>query len=344
MSNQRRYDVIPLLLDPDGDDHADPCTGFGSGAVAINEQGVVIGNLAASGQRSFPWRWVRTKALCLGAGTEQGRAAGINASGLIVGLCVPPRAWSAACAWTEGGAELLPVPDGATDSGALGVSDGGLICSTVHLAPRRAARYVACLWDHDEPRFLLDDGRYQTWAAGVADDGCVVGYVSRGQQAFAAVWRGAWTLVPLPDGQTHSRARAVNTKGQVVGGANDQAGRPYGWVWDGRRVEVLPPPSGFYGTEAWGINDLGHVVGTARADPGELKSGPWQVGCLWVEGEVFNLDERLSGLSRWYVMAARGINDRGQIVAAVTDDLTTVSSHAAMLSPVGMREDFQVGR
>jgi len=59
---------------------------------------------------------------------------------------------------------------------------------------------------------------------------------------------------------------------------------------------------------AYGINDVGKVVGDSFTSSGQPHA------FLWNNGKMFDLNNLLSDNSGWELVSAQGINNRGQIV------------------------------
>jgi probable HAF family extracellular repeat protein len=79
---------------------------------------------------------------------------------------------------------------------------------------------------------------------------------------------------------------------------------------------------------AYGINDLGQVVGWSK-----LADGNRLHAFVYLEGQMRDLNDLLSAaVPGWTVTSGSGINDRRQIVAnALSSDGTIL--HAVLLSP-----------
>jgi probable HAF family extracellular repeat protein len=131
-------------------------------------------------------------------------------------------------------------------------------------------------------------------------------------------WNTAGQAVGLPGfagtdplyGPVHVMAHGINNLGHVVGGAKDGTlTRPmHAVLW--QNVGAPPLDLGFLGrgayvdySEAFGINDFGHVVGNGAI-------GTLTHGFLWRNGQMIDL----GALSGQVVSEARAINNNGLIV------------------------------
>jgi probable HAF family extracellular repeat protein len=172
--------------------------------------------------------------------------------------------------------------------------------------------------DVTTPASILDlgvlPGGTSSQAYAIGDDGTIVGFsVGSGRRAFRWTETGGMEDLGVLRAGSDSYAHAVNRHGQVVGydnHANAWYGASRALLW-----EPGQPPvdlSGQDGYQAFGINDLGHVVGLSV-------NGAWR----WTpQGGL----EPLAGLASCpggECPAARDINDRGEIVG------TTVSGFGA---------------
>lgn len=116
-----------------------------------------------------------------------------------------------------------------------------------------------------------------------------------------------------------SEAMGVNEFGQVVGALTPDRPRPFIWTASGGLRE-LPLPPGAEAAVAYDINDAGHIVGSASADPifGTAENG-WVV--VWVvdeEGEL--LDVRDIGTMGGTGARGHAIDQRGSIAGMIWNE------------------------
>ena len=151
---------------------------------------------------------------------------------------------------------------------------------------------------------------YLVYAKAINDSGQVAGTTNDSGMVAGAppsdyravLWTGSKvTTLPLPAGYTETYAFALNNTGMVVGYAVRENGHRHAVLWrNGRVVDVGAFPADGYYCEAFGVNDLGQIVG-------------WSSGgaFLWQDGKMQGLPQ----LSHDYPdMVAFGINNQGQIV------------------------------
>src|SRR5689334_7819573 len=119
--------------------------------------------------------------------------------------------------------------------------------------------------------------------------------------------------LPIPHGENAS-PQAINAKGWIVGGYSSPQGIGFIFRPDGSVVSLSVPFEGaFGGTQAWGINAAGQIVGTyTHLDT--LFSRSTLHGFLLDKGVYQSLD--FPGASLTYAL---GINARGQVVGFYTD-------------------------
>jgi probable HAF family extracellular repeat protein len=170
----------------------------------------------------------------------------------------------------------------------------------------------------------------QGWAGAVNRYNQVVGFARRPNQfqdEYAFEWdRG--TLRDLGAGFWHSRARAINDMGQIVGeGMIDRGDRAAGPIavghgvtavrWEDGHMELLLPFAGSFDlwmpngsleqgltseSRAYGNNNRGHVVGSFGMSGGLRRAFLWKPGSVTFLGTLGGASEALD------------INDAGQIV------------------------------
>ncbi|MBB3224952.1 PEP-CTERM sorting domain-containing protein [Pseudoduganella umbonata] len=137
---------------------------------------------------------------------------------------------------------------------------------------------------------------------------------------------GQFTYLPGLGGTVNS-VHDIDSAGTVVGGSNF-SGDAYGHavMWrDGEAIDLTP---GFaYSTTAFGLNDLGQVVGTG--------SGP---GWIWTDGRVAQLNQLIDPASGWSIDSAFDINNAGQIVAHGCKAMLTECG-VLLLDPLGLVPD-----
>ncbi len=122
----------------------------------------------------------------------------------------------------------------------------------------------------------------------------------------AVVWRRGQIIDLGTLGGETSVAYEMNDAGQVVGESEYemQSSRPKAYLWENGQMRVLPAPHPDWdGRAAFGINNVGDIVGNGYGVDGVLKALLWQSGQVTELGALSNLDS-----------AAYAINDSGVIV------------------------------
>jgi len=194
---------------------------------------------------------------------------------------------------------------------------------------------------------LPGDTRLGRAAFDINNQGLATGGVSPSDAAFdvvAVIWQevaGEWeatSLGALPKG-AHTRAAsvgmAINEVGQVVGWS--WASDPDHPEWYPNHAFLVTPEDGSWyrdddldgindlmldlGTlggahsNAYGVNNSGAVVGYAQHTPGDYHTH----AVLWLEGEIYDLNDFIDPTSGWELEKARAINNAGQIVGSGID-------------------------
>ena len=159
---------------------------------------------------------------------------------------------------------------------------------------------------------LTGDTSSVAWA--INANGDVVGWSmgQAGTRAFLYTTAGGMVALPgLPD-KPRAVARDINDAGVIVGSAN-AGGTDLGHavLWSGGSVQDLGTlGTGLY-SEAWGVNNLGQVVGWSYTDGGSGLTGMHGFLHSQAEGLVDLTPESDTG-------SARDINDAGQVTGYKT--------------------------
>lgn len=188
-------------------------------------------------------------------------------------------------------------------AGAVQVSDLGLLPGGYYASARAINNLGQVTGSASDPsgatrNVIWTDGTIITapnWTSGspeaISDSRQVVGHTNLGRSASTGIlWDASGQVVvlpPLPGGLVDRvRAHDINASGFIVGRSRDAAFQQHAVLWQGT---AFSRDLGFMGSgdtaEAWGINDLGDIVGMANS-----VSGGQPRGFLWRNGSFTGLD------------------------------------------------------
>jgi probable HAF family extracellular repeat protein len=293
----------------------------------------------------------------------------INTNGDVVGWSTsgPPRAFL----YTDDqGMVQLPNLPNRTFSVATAISDTGIITgygyTTYGDFPGHAWRIV-----NGEIEDLGTLGG--TWSAGrgVNDAGTVVGYSYCGFLPSAFLRTTDAPMIELTGSCAYSYGEAINNSNVVTGSRSTGDGwRAYRWTQN-TGFAYPPPLDGFAHAYGFAINEHNQIAGKARTATGndermirytgttvENLGGVGQDNTAWainIHGDVVGEGRPTGGIKRamiytdargledlnllidpdanWFLLAARGINDAGQIVCSASNTITG-ESRALRLTPI----------
>lgn len=199
---------------------------------------------------------------------------------------------------------------GGSSAQAYGVNDAGQV---VGYATNAASQSRAFLWQNGMMSDLGTLGGVASQANGLNAAGRVVGYsrIGAGSVHHATFWNGTAVIdltpdLPAPD---TSVGYAVNAADHVAG-ALTAGGIPRAFIWSAGVVTLLPDLTGA-GAFAFGLNDVGQVVGAAYS-PDVTPLGQMAHAVSWQDGAITDLgllpgDEDSSAVA---------VNSAGQIVGS----------------------------
>ena len=263
-----------------------------SSSAGVNDRGDVIGNYSTN--TGFFWHAGKLTNLGELPGADYAYAAGLNASGAVVGYsgnASSVGSWSHAFVWRDG--TLTALPDLGSSGQAAAINDSGTVAGTVYDA---SGDVIAAEWQHGKLITLPGLGGTYSQATLINDTGLVVGQSADASgSTHTVVWENG-KAVDLGVGNPV----AINDRGQVLVNVLPVSGPQYAFIWDHGKQTLLPA-----GTYAAGLNNEGQVVGdvtisgTSTAD-----------GFVWHNGTLTDL-----GLEQ-----PTAINDRGQVVEYLYDN------------------------
>lgn len=233
-------------------------------------------------------------------------------------------------AWAAGlGHVEAPVAAGAIQVSDLGLLPGGYYASA--RAINNLGQVTGTAYDASgaTKQAIWTGGTITTapnWSSGspeaINDSRQVVGHTNLGRGATSGVlWDVSgqvFALPPIPGGLVDRvAAHDINASGFSVGGSRDASLRRHAVLWQGT---ALSRDLGFMGSgdfsEAWGINDLGDIVGVANS----VSMGQTR-GFLWRNGSFTDLGS-LAGQSG--ASTARDINNSGLIAGSSNGGIAVV--------------------
>jgi probable HAF family extracellular repeat protein len=294
-SSASQYAIVPV----------DPPAGFAHTVPTdINREGEIVGNALTAGnaiQHAFAWYGGTSTDLGTLGGTASS-ARSVNDAGLVAGDASSGGEDDEvhAVVWDAGYTRDLGEPGRV--SGAYSVNAHGLVVGYErdHLGTNHAV-----LWDNGITR------RLDRFTMGFSN---AVSINSAGQVLLTGVPTGAggspesfiWEGGPLT-GVGPIEGTALNLWGDVVGYRAGPILDLQGVFWQDGSLRPINGPSGEPALPL-GMNDSGEVVGwMGRTQESER-------AFLWDNGEIVDLNERITVDSGWQLLRATAINDSGQIV------------------------------
>jgi len=310
---------------------------FGGGferARAINEAGQVSGEGLLPGvdvvRRGLLWQAGEISDLG-SLGGPQSSALAINNAGTVGGWAQTASGSTLPAIWNGNGVTELSTLGGASGT-VWGLNDAGAAVGLSYLA---TGDYHATFWSGSGVLDLGTLGGSYSIAYDVNNVGAVVGTASDSlNRDRAALWQEG-NLIDLGglSGGQWTAARAINDLGQMI-----LWGTPFGETrnqavfWDGNLGSSVVDLGTFGGGESWafGLNDLGFVVGWAEKESGYYHAFVW------------NGEEKTDlGTLGGYYSSAYGINNQGAIAGHATDEFGL--THAVVWVPVPEPETFLLG-
>lgn len=288
----------------------------------IDSTGRVVGRAPGEpGDRAFLWK--------LGAISDLGSidpryvaaAGGINDTGVVAGWSTVESQIVHAVVWA--GNQLV-------DLGTLGGQ------SSEAVAINRQNWVVG--WSHREDQLergflyrnnqMIDigtlPGGFESGATAIDSFGRVAGWSQNSSgRRVAIIWENNLmaTIGTLP-GARDSFAEAMNDRDQIVGSSDMRAFLFEGDFTGGTMTEL--PGLGGNRSFANDINNDGVIVGTADVPGMGLQP------CIWIEGQIHDLNDLIAPYSGWTVTSPRAINDAGYIAALALRD---TNERGVLLAP-----------
>ncbi len=290
-----------------------PLNGVETEGNAINDRGECVGRLTDRRGVLLPFvvRGKGIEVLPLPKGSSKGVANAINENGVIAGTQLERMAYG--LRWRKG-AKVESLMAGGRTVWAKTVSRNGTVAGhTVELKPldfnnRPSAIALGVLWKG------TGEGEVRKDFAPAAgnQEGTLVGEAFVGGSVQPAILKNKkLLLLPALENTERTMPLAISNKEMAVGMAIVKVNqrhpvyRPVYWT-NGKAVS-LPVPGGRRG-RAFGVNNQGIIVGMIEAADGADHAAAWK------NGKVTDLNTLIDKGSGWTLLAANGINNKGQIV------------------------------
>ena len=288
-------------------------------------------------------------------------AYGINNSGQVVGRSSkliplePDNPADNGFLWENGVMRELTVFREGRTARAMSINDSGQVVGTARDEMSGTGRHQdAVLWNQSSVISLGSLGGDHGYAEHINNRGEVVGSAQTvgGPHSIshAFLWQNGYMQDLGTLGGTLSNAYGINDFCQIVGHSNLTGDIDYrAFLWENGVMQDIGTLCGTGSSQAFAINNLGQVVGTADAENGGMHAFLWTEGegmidldplneqysyardinnkgqivgnnnngnyaFLYEKGLMINLNTLLEPGSGWDLMYAYGINDNGQIV------------------------------
>jgi probable HAF family extracellular repeat protein len=317
-----------------------------SEGISINVWGHVVGcsgtpvyacNPAANSTGGFLWTGQKgIQALKPLSGTTTTYPVGINDLSQIAGTSFASNGATVAVVWSKDGSvrdlgTLNKNCENICYSGVVGISDSGVVAGSSQVSQNGS--WDPFVWTDDSGMVNLESVYPLSTPEAINVFGGIAGQSDVGGYALASLWRprtGVENLGALPGGD-YSLALAINNLFQVVGysafpGGDDHYFHAFLWTKDVGMQDLgtlAPSPST---SEAFGINDLGDVVGYTQYNQyAEFHAFVWSH-----QRGMQDLNNLIDPNSGWVLNSANAINILGQITGSGTINGQT---HAFLLTP-----------
>ena len=323
------------------------------GSVAINKNGVVAGTETLTAE--YWWWSPLTKAvygdpLPIPTSSQISMAFGINEAAHIVGAWSPRNTWPGTAFLFNGTLVDLGERLGTVVSVGADINDAGIVVGyrgddgAPAFGACRAFTYNTTGGAPPKDLGVLSDGHAQSMAVAINNSGQVVGVSRVNYYTDVHGFIHDGTMRDL--GLVYSM-NDINDVGQVVGARVEPDQFPDFRVAfrcdtsSGKAVFQslgLPPGTGTIGSEAFGINNRGDIVGCAFGSVDALSGLPddlvnWHACITFHDSpsKTHDLNNYVAKDSGWRLLTAYGINDMGQIVGQGTFQ---GALHAYLLTPL----------
>lgn len=310
-------DESAFLYHPKGSKEAMEDLGRGAAGIshgfAINGVADVVGDSTFGTSQAFFHAALFKNGKVVDLGILKGRvcsrATGINASGQVVGFSSAKADFSSmnrAFVWSASSGMLDMGTLGGESAQAFGINDSGFVTGTAQIG---------------------DSSRLEITHAFI-------------YQPLSIPGRNTKKMIDLGTlGGNDSYGMAINANNHVVGYSTLDGGidRVHAFLYDGRKMRDLGALGGFWQDQSYalGINIIDQVVGYTYIPASDSSSEypTKQVAFIYSQGVMMDLNGLigLEAAKRYWLRAATGINNNGQIVA-IAEDLSTGEVRAVLLT------------
>jgi probable HAF family extracellular repeat protein len=277
----------------------------------INDDGLIVGysetqpDVLFSPTHAFVWDGTMHD-LGVAAPGDSSVAAGVNASGLIVGSSGASPVY-----WSDREIHGLALPAGHLSGNARAVNDLGVIVGQTHtFEPPGFTISHATVWENGVPRVLPSlPGARITGATDLNERGQIVGFSAFTESGLlhAVLWEdGAVHDLGALEGDFFSGTDSINEAGQAIGLSSGGDGSQV-LLWEDGGFAIPRPFTRFPNSYAGGINDRGEIAATIYLTTGEccsavLAKGPDKRNVVVIQPSAFSVD----------------VNNRGQVIGVDT--------------------------
>lgn len=313
-----------------------PTPGYPSLAVprAINNSGEIVGTYYENVAPYSTYGFIYSGGVSSDLGTLGGTYTapeGISDAGTVTGTSYDGSAFYA-FVWDNGSMTSLGLGSfGATETYGRAINSAGQVAGNGWVTSIDPDSEVGFRYSGGAFGVLPNlGGAYPSVAYDINESGDVVGVSDAGDggpiaTAHAYVDRDGVITDLGTLGGSGSVAYAINDVGQITGTSYTDTFANLPFIWENGVMTPLGTLGSTAFNWAWGINNLGDVVGASNLESGDKH------GYLFTDGTMIDLNSTLINGDGWVFTEAFDINDNGEIIGVATLDGL---SWGVLLSPV----------